>query len=219
MRIAALIAVATLLGLFTTLPARAEMQCSPTHSGSVRCTVGLRSPSMTAMSQTQRASQWCWAAAMSMVLKSQGVEVAQEDIVKRHLGEMADKPIKIADMGGLLNTSWTDGSGRLREVEGGEIPRWRSGWGLSAPEVLDELENGRPLIIVGAGHAVVLVQIVFEMLPGRSPRDGGPIHIVRAVVLDPAAPVPLRTARPHEWQPEAAFRVEVRRQTVVANAS
>jgi hypothetical protein len=218
MRIAALLAVATLLGLSAALPARAEMQCSPTSSGSLRCTVGLRSTSMSAITQTQRASQWCWAAAMSMVLKSHGVDVAQEDIVRRHLGEMADKPIRIADMGSLLNTAWTDGSGRL-EVEGGELPRWRAGLRLSAPEVLDELESGRPLIIVGAGHAVVLVQIVFEMLPGQTPRNGGPIHVVRAVVLDPGAPIPLRTARPHEWQPEAAFRVEVRRPTVLANAS
>jgi len=216
MRIAALVVVATLLGLSTALPAHAEMRCSPAEGGKVRCTVGLGAPSLASMMQTQRASQWCWAAAVSMVLKSHGVDVAQEDIVRRQLGEMADKPISVSAMGRLLNASWTDTSGHQRDVGGDTLPPWRAGWGLTAPEVLGELEKGRPMIIVGNGHAVVLVQLVVEMDAKSGISGSGPVQLVRAVVLDPAAAVPLRTARRQEWQPEAAFRVEVRRQTVAS---
>lgn len=213
MRIAALVALAALLGLSATGPARAEMRCSPTSSGSVRCTVGLGAPSLAGMMQTQRGSQWCWAAAVSMVLKSHGVEVTQEDIVRRQLGEMADKPISASALGRLLNSSWRDTSGHQREVGGDTLPPWRAGWGLTAPEVIGELEKGRPMIILGGGHAVVLVQLVVEMDGGSSASAAGPVRLVRAVVLDPAATIPLRSARPHEWQPDAAFRIDVRSRT------
>jgi hypothetical protein len=213
MRIAALVALASLLSLSAAVPAQAEMRCSPSEGGKVRCTVGLGAPSLAGMMQTQRGSQWCWAAAVSMVLKSHGVEVTQEDIVKRELGEMADKPISATGLGRLLNSSWTDTSGHQREIGGDTLPPWRAGWGLTAPEVIGELQKGRPLIILGGGHAVVLVQLVVEMAGGHSGVAAGPVRLVRAVVLDPAAAIPLRSARPHEWRPEAAFRVEVRSRT------
>src|SRR5690606_1346325 len=40
----------------------------------------------------QRNTNWCWAACIQMVLNYYNIPVAQEQIVKRTLGKLADKP-------------------------------------------------------------------------------------------------------------------------------
>ncbi|TFZ07709.1 hypothetical protein [Ramlibacter humi] len=177
------------LAMFTATQARAETKCRPAaEAGVEHCVSGLRADAVAEMRQTQRASQWCWAAAVSMVLRSYGVRVPQEQVVRQHWGSAVDIGVPPAVLGTLLNRRWNDASGRAvslaSDVRAGAQAR------LGSPEVLQDLQDGRPVVVVLPGHAVVLVQVEFQRR-----RDSGAVQLLGAVALDPAREG-LRTLKP-----------------------
>ena len=90
------------------------------------------------------------------------------------------------------------------DVEASPQARWWRLQGLAAPDVLDDLHHDRPLVLAVRGHAMVLVQVVYE----RS--SGGGVRLLRAVVVDSSAGGGWRDLRPSERQPDYLARVQAR---------
>ncbi|HYD75342.1 papain-like cysteine protease family protein [Ramlibacter sp.] len=172
--------------------ASAETTCEPTaQAGVERCVTGLPAETAAAMSQTQRASRWCWAASISMVLRTWGVDVPQEQIVRQHFGTATDLPAEGEDIARLLNRTWRDRAGRSVSVSADALPLGPATMGLAAPELLQDLDDERPAVLVLPRHAVVLVQLVYERPIGQP----GEVKLLDATVLDPARPEVLRSLK------------------------
>lgn len=174
--------------------AQAATHCEPgARPGVERCVSGLDREEVAAMAQTQRASQWCWAASISMVLRSYGVDVPQEQVVRAYFGAAADVPVPGEAITDLLNRTWRDGAGRSAVLAADSMgPREAR---LSSPEVLGDMDEGRPVVLVLPRHAVVLVQVEYE----RNIGGQGEPRILQATVLDP------RMNQPRTMQPTAAI--------------
>lgn len=190
-------ALAVAGAMFGASQAHSATRCEPTaQPGVERCISGLPQATIDAMAQAQRASQWCWAASISMVLRAWGVDVPQEQIVRAHFGAAADIPVPGDTITGLLNRTWRDRAGRAVEVEADAVPAGQAR--LSAPEVLDDLDEGHPLVLVLPRHAVVLVRLEYERTVSGGQAVGEP-RLLGATVLDP------RTAAQRTLRPTAAI--------------
>ncbi len=172
--------------------ASAATTCEPTaQPGVERCVTGLAPATVAAMAQTQRASQWCWAASISMVLRSWGLTVPQEQIVRQHFGATADLGVEGPAIAQLLNRTWHDRTGRAVSVSADAVAISQPRMALAAPELLQDLEDERPAVLVLPRHAVVLVQLEYERTAGS-----GEVRLLDAQVLDPAQPQVLRSMQP-----------------------
>lgn len=109
---------------------------------------------------TQQEENWCWAACIEMVLHYQGVNIAQDDIVRRVFGYAADRGGTIYDIikgaDGLVTNNGTVINAK------GESPS-----GKSKISFIDDLAKRYPLIVglsmpgQTVGHAFVMTGIVF----------------------------------------------------------
>jgi hypothetical protein len=188
----------------------AGTQCGPSDQpGIERCVSGLPADSLLRMQQSQRASNWCWAAGISMVLRRYGVLVPQDDVVRAQFGSPDNVAADATAITGLLNRTWRDAAGRSLSASAAPVPRWRRHLGLVAPEVIADLDQDRPLLLGARQHATVLVQVIYERAidPDLASRQG--TRLVRAVVLDPSGDMAVRSARGAELQPDVLTRVEV----------
>jgi hypothetical protein len=203
-RAAAQLAVVAGIALSASGGAQAVTRCTPTaQAGVERCVTGLPATALAPMYQQQEASNWCWAAAVAMVLRRHGLEVPQQQVALSHDGQASDVAISGAAISRVLSRTWKDTQGREVEVAALPVPAWRRSFGLLAPEILRDLEEDKPLILGAREHAVVLVQLVYD----RTPR--GATQLVRAVVLDPARGAGIRSLDGAELQPEYMARVAV----------
>jgi hypothetical protein len=145
--------------------------------------------------QTQRMSEWCWAASISMIFSFYGHPVSQQRIVSEVYGGPVNMPSGYgARMAALLNRSWIDDNGdRFRaRLTGAYDPQM----GINLVDnnmLVRELDQNRPVLIGAAGHAVVLAMMeytrawagvgqvircgVFDPWPGRGARDLTPIEM------------------------------------------
>jgi hypothetical protein len=195
---AGLLAAATVL---VGAGAQAATSCGPSgRPGVERCVVGLPAAALDQMHQRQEASNWCWAASVSMLLRRYGVDVPQRDVVREHLGKLENVPIAVDAMSRLVDRRWQDARGRSVVASVTPMPSWRMRLGVAAPEVLAELEQERPVLLAAEKHAVLLVQVVYDRATGAAGTDA--IELVRAVVLDPQSPVGVRSLRPGERRPD-----------------
>lgn len=155
--------------------------------------VGLPSEHMNYFSAAQKNSQWCWAAAIQMILNYYGVSISQEQIVARTYG--TDPYGNLPNWGGNLQNitanlnNWNvDNYGRHYSVMASLYS------GAPTPTILlEELSHGRPVIIgyksgPNSGHAVVITAASYISTPN------GPI-IQSLIVRDPwPSPENIRTA-------------------------
>jgi hypothetical protein len=186
--------------------AQAETVCTPSNEPGVeRCVSGLPAASLARMHQQQHASNWCWAASISMVLRRYGVQATQENVVRAHYGSAVNLGAGPAVIAGLLNRSWRDGAGRSLTAAAVNV----SQPSLLAPEVLADLDDDRPLLVGAQQHATVLVQVVYDRSTHPRTAAAAGLRLVRAMVLDPADQTGVRDARAGELQPEFLARVEV----------
>lgn len=162
----------------------AGMLCQPgAEPGTEHCRIGLAPDLLASLAQPQRASQWCWAASVSMLLGRYGLQVRQEDVVRAWYGSAVNLGVGAAALGQLLQRPWRDGRGRGVRTAFATVPA--SPDGLGSPAVLDELAGGRPLLLGSRGHAVLLVGVELE-------RSAGGTRVLQATVLDPGVPGGLR---------------------------
>jgi papain like cysteine protease AvrRpt2 len=133
----------------------------PVAAQPVLQTTGIPSAEFEHFFSEQRNSQWCWAAGIQMILNYYGIEISQEDIVRRSyrgtnpFGPLPNWPGSLPVITANLNNWGVDSKGRRYQVTAQFTA------GAPAPAVLkNELENKRPVLIgymsgSGGGHAVV----------------------------------------------------------------
>lgn len=185
--------------------ASAGTVCKPTdREGVEECVAGLPLAVARQMQQAQGASNWCWAAVVSMVLQRYGLQVAQREVVEARLGEAANEKVTLDDITELLNRSWSDATGQSLQASAAPLPNWWRLVGLAAPDVLADLHNDKPLVLVAQRHAMVLVQVAYERSGSQA------VRLLRATVLDPAAGGGLRSLRPSERTLDYVARVRAR---------
>jgi hypothetical protein len=188
--------------LFVGLNAYAATSCGPSgRPGIERCVTGLPASTLMDMHQMQEASNWCWAASVSMLLRRYGVDVSQRTVVRAHLAKEDNVPIAIDVLSRLIDRRWEDAEGRALVASVKPLPAWRLRLGVMAPEVLHELVQQRPVLLAAEKHAVLLVQVVYDR-PAGGTGSADDIDLVRAVVLDPSSPVGLRSLKPAERRPD-----------------
>ena len=145
--------------------------------------VGIPSGEMDFVAAAQQNSQWCWAAAIQMVMGYHGVAITQQQIVARTYGtdwwgNLPDWAGSIEAITANLNNWSIDNYGQQYVVAA------TLNWGAPAPSVLiNELRNRRPMIIgyrsgPNSNHAVVVTAATFSQTIFRTV-----IHSI--VVRDP----------------------------------
>ena len=135
----------------------------------------------------QDASQWCWAASISMLFNYYNHPVSQQAIVQSLYGRLIDLPSGPGwNIAARLNTAWVDGNGkRFRAHLTGAYDFDAGVMTISNAMLVNELDQDRPVIIGTRGHAVVGTAVqylqgptgpfitgigVFDPWPGRGAR-------------------------------------------------
>ncbi len=154
--------------------ARADITCDRRHRA---CAVGVRTAKFKLYIARQRKSNWCWAAAIQMILHLHGVLVRQADLVRLVYGNEGNYRATGWQIMKVLNVRATDVNGRpVQVVSRAQVP--------SAGTVLTDLKNGYPLLVglrnprFGA-HAYVLTAAYFRMNANNK------IYITHVVLRDP----------------------------------
>lgn len=147
--------------------------------------------------QNQYQSQWCWAATISMVFAHSGYQVDQHRIVNEAYGGITNLPAQGWQLTQNLNRSWIDDSGsEFSSRVSGLYDASQGVVGISDAQIINQLSNGKPLIIGSNGHAMVLTEVsyylndmggftgyvyaaVFDPWPGRGPRYLTPQEFTR----------------------------------------
>lgn len=182
--------------------AHSATSCGPSERAGVeRCVAGVSTATMMRMQQLQEASNWCWAASISMLLRRYDLDVPQRAVVQAHLGNTENVPIAVDAMQRLVDRRWTDAQGRTLVASVKPLPAWRMSLGVVAPEVLADLGEEKPVMLGAEKHAVLLVQVIYDRVAGGTGR-AGEIQLVRAVVLDPRSPGGVRSLRSSERKPD-----------------
>lgn len=190
--------------------ASARTTCRPAaEPGVERCVSGLPAAAVSAIFQPQQASNWCWAASITMLLRSHGVVVPQEQVVRTVFGRLENERASASAMVDLLDRTWSDAAGNQGVASTQPLPPWRRDLGLAAPEVLDDLARDKPLLLGVQQHAMLLVQVTYERRTDGAPLTPAGVRLLNALVLDPASRNWLRALQPAERQPELLARVEV----------
>lgn len=114
---------------------------------------------------------WCWAAVSQALLELQGIEVSQHEIVARIMGSAINRAANSEQM-----RRATDGY--IYRVNGRYI-RTRSNYVYSSFEIIQNLRDGKPLIVGFNGHAYALTAAEYRIL------YNGSIEITRVVLRDP----------------------------------
>lgn len=160
----------------------------PDMYGNQQCIAGIATSILDVKaSDTQHASQWCWAACIQGVFSYYGHEVPQERIVKETWGSIVNMPGQPQQILSALNRQWIDEDGNSFHV---------SATTLTANHVTaaQDLAADNPLIIGTMGHAMILTAVEYT----RNAMGQG--NIVNAIVRDPWPRNPRRRSlTPQEW--------------------
>lgn len=190
--------------------ASAETTCHPTaEAGVERCVSGLSASTLSSIFQPQQASNWCWAASIAMVLRRYGVSVPQDQVVRTAFGQAGNQRASALAIAELLNRKWSDAAGNSLVASAHMLAPWRRDLGVAAPEVIEDLSEGKPLLLGVQQHAMVLVQVTYERRVDGTALTPAGVRMLRALALDPASANWLRTLQPAEHAPELLARVEV----------
>jgi len=166
-----------------------DLVCTPFAANGVQqCEAGIDSTILdVTASDTQHATQWCWAACIEAVFSYYGHSISQEDIVKETWGGIVNMPGSPGQILGALNHKWTDTDGDEFSARGTTI-------GTNAITAAQDLAADHPLIIGTLGHAMVLTSLIYlRDLAGRG-------EVTLAEVRDPWPYNPgHRSLSPQEW--------------------
>lgn len=192
-------------------PAQARQDCQPDPNGQ-HCVAQVDFAAFTQSAyQSQRQSEWCWAACIAMLFSYYDHPVDQSRVVQEAYGGTDNLPARGTTISSELDREWQDDNGDvfnsrltgLLDVEAGltAIDNW---------QIVSELADGNPLIVGAGGHAMVLTMLEYYATPsGLVP--------VAAGVFDPWPGRGARLLAQQEFVPEtlggslsylAAVRVE-----------
>lgn len=114
------------------------------------------------VAENQGSQNWCWAACVEMIFKSQGLQVEQEQAVLRVYGGLIDRPATSAQVIYALNGWAPDSMGGMRSV-------WATNFVMNPMQIIDSLHAEVPLIAEignpqgGVGHAVVITAVYYSL--------------------------------------------------------
>lgn len=130
--------------------------------------VGIPKDRFDYFASAQRNSNWCWAASLQMIFNYYGINIEQEEIVRRSYG--TDPYGNLPNWAGSfqvitanLNNWNIDGSGKQYAVNSS------FNWGAPSPSILiNELSAQKPVLIgyrsgPSSGHAVVITALSYIM--------------------------------------------------------
>jgi hypothetical protein len=130
----------------------------------------------------QHASNWCWAAAIQMVLNYDGLAVTQEQVVARIFGDsMPDEPAEPEDILDALSGWAPQFNGRPAEIVA-------TPYVYQPSDIVNDLASHWPIIVglrnpEGGGHVFVLTAVTYNVDPTNQPafrtvvlRDPWPTH-------------------------------------------
>lgn len=183
------------------IDALAGSKCLRSNFGIRTCEVSL--PYQAGVAATQNCDSWCWAACIEMVFKTLGKGVAQEAAVKRLFNSYKCEGANVHQIVQTITGEWRDWRGVPFQASARMLPKagmaiaissgsdsnrppgyidkmWASSGG--ARELIRELENGRPLINLAAGHATVIVGASYQQ---NELFESGPIGLNKIIILDP----------------------------------
>jgi len=109
----------------------------------------------------QHSMNWCWAACIQMILNYYAIPVLQEQIVKRTLGKLVDKPADPSIMFRALNGWEVDVYGNIVLVSS-------NFYSTDTKEITTFLATKKPLIVglrqqgTNISHAYVLIGMFYE---------------------------------------------------------
>lgn len=166
-----------------------DLKCTDFNiNGVQRCIAGIDSEILDIRaSDTQHASQWCWAASIQSVFSYYGYDLPQEKIVEETWGSIVNMPSQPQQILAALNREWTDTNGNKFYVEG-------NSFNANAITAAQDLANDQPLIIGTLGHAMVLTALEYDRdIYGRG-------QVINATVRDPwPFSSRRRSLTPQEW--------------------
>lgn len=166
-----------------------DLSCTPFNfAGVQQCQAGIQSEILdVTASDTQHASEWCWAACIEAVFSYYGHQVPQERIVKDTWGQIINMPGSPAAILSALNRKWKD-------EDGDEFRAFGTILGTNAVTAAQDLSQDHPLIIGALGHAMVLTSLQYATdVYSRG-------QVTLAVVRDPWPYNARRRAlTPQEW--------------------
>jgi hypothetical protein len=169
--------------------ARRGLSCSPfDRNGVQQCEAGIDSSILDVVaSDTQHASEWCWAACIQAVFAYYGHSIDQEQIVEQAYGDVLNLPGTPQQILSALNRQWTDSDGREFVAQGNTLS-------TNAITAAQDLASNHPLIIGALGHAMVLTSLTyFRNVSGQG-------NVILAEVRDPWPYNPRhRPLSPDEW--------------------
>jgi len=130
--------------------------------------------------QNQQSSQWCWAAAISMLFSYYEHPVGQPAIVQSLYGTLVNLPSGPGwNIASRVNSPWVDANGkRFRARLTGAYDFDAGVMTVNNAMLVNELDQNRPVIIGTRGHAVVGTAIQYLVTPA------GP-YITGIGVFDP----------------------------------
>jgi Papain-like cysteine protease AvrRpt2 len=174
---------------FGARPSWARLSCRPVEGSTEVCRAEIDFQDFLQHAyDPQRASQWCWAACISMVFAFHGHPIRQERIVEEAYGGLYDLPSGSGrNIARQLDRSWVDDRGRpfrsrllsLFDAHDGRQD-------MDNAAVVEGLSRGQPIIVGARDHTVVLTAVdylpspagfrllgagVFDPWPGIGPRD------------------------------------------------
>jgi len=137
----------------------------------------------------QETPNWCWAAAGQMLLRSQGVEMSQSEIVRRAYGDTRSAGGKSPLIVDALTGSFPAAGGKTAKL----VAHRADGFPHNGLELVTSIEEGRPFIVdIGyykdgkvkrgeafAAHCLLVFGVTYK-------REGNEVHILSLDVLDPS---------------------------------
>jgi len=180
---------------------------APVHAGERcegdTCVVGIPSERVAPITASQRASQWCWAASIAMIMRYHGHPIAQETIVEATYGRLVDLPAYDGEtMTSALARPWTDARGVPFRAQVKVFDLAAGRYELDTQTVIAELRAERPLLVGTAGHAMVVTAMTYR-------RTGGEPEVVSVTVRDPWPGQGRRELAWHEMEPTYVAAVAV----------
>jgi len=158
----------------------AKTKCLPAPQGQL-CTseVDFNTFAQTAY-QNQQSSQWCWAAAISMLFNYYKHPVTQQAIVQSLYGATVNLPSGPGwNIASRVNTTWVDANGKQFRAQLTGAYDFDAGvMTVNNAMLVNELDQDRPVIIGTRGHAVVGTAVQYLITPA------GP-YITGIGVFDP----------------------------------
>jgi len=192
------VAVFVVQNLVSAENGNAALQCGPYLNGIQTCDAGINSTldHVTALSDQQSQSEWCWAACISMIFNYYGHSVSQEKIVAGAWGKIVNLPGTPAQIVASLNRNWIDDDGTTFRAFGDVFT-------ANAMTAAQDLAGDHPLIVGSMGHAMVLVhERYYRNVYGQG-------QVVLASVSDPWPGNGVRDLTPQEWY-SVGFVIRIR---------